>query len=64
MAKFLAAKIASAAAFLSTSVILSGCATPLFKPQLCDNKTERCLKVPPKKPATGYKTKASGVGDY
>lgn len=49
MAKFLIAKLASAAALVSTSIMLSGCQTSAGKPVVCDSGFEalngRCYKV-------------------
>ena len=49
MARFLLAKMASAAALISTSVALSGCQTAIYKPIVCNPgtmlKDGRCVKV-------------------
>jgi hypothetical protein len=49
MARFLLAKMASVAALISTSVMLSGCETVAYKPIICQPGTAlkdgRCAKV-------------------
>lgn len=52
MAKFLAAKLASLAAVISTAALLSGCETSSGKPEICSTGVNdpRCSKIQKPKP--------------
>lgn len=52
MAKFLAAKLASLAAVISTAALLSGCETSSGKPEVCSAGVSdpRCPKIQKPKP--------------
>ena len=52
MAKFLAAKLASLAAGISTAALLSGCETSSGKPEICSPGVNdpRCPKIQKPKP--------------
>ena len=60
MARFLLAKMASVAALISTSAMLSGCETVAYKPIICEPgtmlKDGRCQKVTKTKVTTPRKT--------
>jgi hypothetical protein len=46
MTKLIYAKLAAAAAAMSTAILLSGCTTTAGKPELCKpGQSDRCAKV-------------------
>ena len=64
MARFLLTKMASVAALISTSVILSGCETVAYKPIICQPgtalKNGRCMSVTKAKAPRPDKPKHKG----
>ena len=66
MARFLLAKMASVAALISTSAMLNGCQTAMYKPIICNPgtmlKDGRCVSVAKAK-APGPRTPKSS-SDY